>query len=329
LTHREFEAMVGVTAGLWLWVLFSSLLEAGDPFPVLGAVGLLAVAFVIALAIPARAATLVAGGIVLLVVGLVVVFLPSLQRATSPPLGYANANAALVTQCAAAAALLALRSRGRVSPLGRAVVVAAGLLVLYIGSIGAFVGWLFVVGGLAFGAGGDRARRAWVSGCLAAVLASSALAFVVGAAGSAGAATDLLSQRRVSLWTEGWSAVLDRPVTGVGAGDFAEASTTARNDPDATQAHAELLQRAVENGVPGAGLELVAILLPLAVLLRRPHRTAPVAAASWAALWIQAGVDYVPAFPAVLLTAAVVTGIARPEAAMDAHPVKTAPRPPD
>ena len=121
-------------------------------------------------------------------------------------------------------------------------------------------------------------------------------------------------------------ALAEEPLLGVGSRAFSTVSPTAAGDSDTREAHAELLQRAVENGAPGVLLEVLAVSVVAGALARRAwrrnatdrprtgamsdDRAALVGLAALSALWANAGVDWVLAFPVVVAACSVVTGLA-------------------
>ena len=120
-----------------------------------------------------------------------------------------------------------------------------------------------------------------------------------------------LSERRMVLWGEALTMVVEHPVAGVGAGEFARASDTARADADARFAHQEFLQHAAEVGTPGALLMIALFVWGFARIgIAAPvNRYAVLSAVAWAAIGTHATVDYVVQFAAVPLTAAALIGV--------------------
>ena len=228
--------------------------------------------------------------------------------ALAGPLGYGNANGALCTVGAGAAAVLALAARERA--------VRAGALVL-----AATATALAVQTGSAAAAGLSAAllalavlllvRPAWsrlVPLLSAAAVIGTALLTVGLAVGAPGTATtaagEALSARRIVLWAEAVDLVRADPLTGTGLGGFATTAPTAVADTDARAAHSAWLQQAAETGLVGGSVLLCTA--AAAVSLRRRRPTAAMGGAAGAAVLVQAGIDYVLHFPAVvLLTVAV------------------------
>ncbi|MGH8892861.1 MAG: O-antigen ligase family protein [Actinomycetes bacterium] len=299
------------------WLLMTSTDGRGDPWPVVGAAAVAAVAFVLGQLVPGPVRPWVAVAIGAVAMGAVLLGDGPLDFVTSGPLGYANANAALAAQATAAfgvAATGGLRSLRLVALAGA----AAGLVTCaLIGAVAAAAGAVLVL--VALGATSmrsDRAQQASIALSLAVVVGASALSFVVGALGASPDVARLVSERRVSLWTDGVTALREDPVVGAGARGFPSVSPTAAGDPDTREAHAELLQRSAENGLIGVGLEGAAVASVFVGLARRRDAVATVGVAGMAALWANAGVDWVLAFPSVLGTGCLVVGLAAPQGAV-------------
>lgn len=233
--------------------------------------------------------------------------------ALSPPLGYGNANGALAALAVGAALLPGLSSpRRAVRLLGvgtaaallplclltashAAVVVAAGLVVL-----GAAVAVRPSLG------------RPVPRLTAAAVLLALAGTVAVGLRGRAPAAVEAaLSDRRVVLWSESLDLLRAHPLSGVGVGAFRTSSPTAVADPDAAWAHSVWLQQGAETGVIGMAL-LLALALLLLLRVRSGLRDRGVGAVGTAVLGgvlLQASIDYVLHFPAVVGVAALLAGL--------------------
>lgn len=219
---------------------------------------------------------------------------------TAPPLGYANANAALVT--AAVAGLLVLPR-----PLHR-----AGQALRVLGAV--------ALTAVAAGTG----SKAGLTSCallslllvlprLSAAVSQTLSLAVVAAAGAAttwlgstyrGTVTPwqaaTLSQERIALWSDAIAMGGTHPVTGVGPGNFARFSEMARLDQDLAWAHSAPLQIFAELGAVGLGL----LALLLIWLTSRLGRLAIV----MAVLSLQPMIDYVLHFPWVLVSFSFVLG---------------------
>jgi O-antigen ligase len=294
------------------WLLLTSLGHRGDPWPVVGAAVLAFLAYLAGRAVPEPARPWVAGLVGAASLAAVLLGDGPLDFVLSGPLGYANANAALAVQGGAALALV-----GTAGPAWRRVAgilgaVAAVVLALLIGAAAAVVGGVLVL--LAVAAPAPTARRVSVLLSVGTLVGASVLPFVVGAVGADDAVRRALTERRVQLWSDGVAALPDHLLLGVGARDFPTVSPTAAHDSDTREAHAELLQRAVENGLPGLLLEAGVVAAVALDLARRAWPATGGAApavglAALAALWANAGVDWVLAFPAVVAAGGVVVGL--------------------
>lgn len=293
---------------LMLWVLVSGLDGRGDPWPVVGALAIAAACHTAARLVPRR---LVAGFALAIGAGSVMTVLLDPHALSDPvagPLGYSNANAALVVQGAAALAVAAWAGPAWMRlPCGVAVV-GCLLVCLQIEAVAATTGCAVILVVMLM-AESDGGRRIAVALAVAFGVGGSAVAFLAGSGVFAQQAAGTFSERRVALWTEGVAAIGDRPFLGAGARDFTEVSPTAAADADTREAHAELVQRGAENGLPGLVLEAGAALSVAFALIRRATPAAACGLAGWAVLWANAGVDWVLGFPAVVALAAVVSGL--------------------
>ncbi|MGH8893776.1 MAG: O-antigen ligase family protein [Actinomycetes bacterium] len=298
----------------WAW-LISPTVEG--PVQYAGAAVACAVAYAAASALarvsPPAPGLLVAGAVlatfVLHPVGL------TSGAALAAPLGYANANAALITCAVAALLLCAEINEPPTRWLFYAAAVVIALLSIGTGSkagaitaLGMVLLWPVVRG---------LDRRAIAVGCAA--LLALGLALVTGAGlardsddpqsgGLDSAAAAVVTERRVQLWSEALDLTAERPVTGVGAGRFDEESPSARADRDARWAHSEPLQVAAETGLVGLCLLVALLIWVLVALAAGPSRAGVVGILLVLALGAQASIDYVLHFPAVLVAAAAVVG---------------------
>jgi O-antigen ligase len=219
--------------------------------------------------------------------------------AGAPPLGYANANAALAILATGAVLVAAVRGAPRWWPL---IAAATAVLALLTRSRAGAVALalLLVVAALARTRLDQRLLRALA--VTPAVLASVATLTVATRSTSA---VDDLDPTRAQLWREAWDATVASPLTGAGPGRLPEVSPLAGSDTDVQWAHSLLLQQSAETGLVGAAL-LVAL---LAVVLRRGH-VLPVATVG--ALLLQASVDYTASYPVITTGAALLLGMQFP-----------------
>jgi O-antigen ligase len=304
---------------LGAWVLITGAGRPDDHWPVVGAVAVAAGGLVAGFLLPHPARWAVGTALGVAAMAWVLAAAGRLDEPLSQPLGYANANAALVVQGAAAFAVAAASTRRRwLAPVGIAGPCAAVVLCLVIGATAATAGALLVLVALVLP--GVLGRRVAVVVAVSVLGAASALAFVVGAVGGGEVLERAVSERRVALWTDGVDAVRDHPWLGAGAREFPSVSPTAAQDADTREAHAELLQRAAENGLPGFGLEAAAVAVVVATLAlaawrgkdARDGRLGAVGLAGVCALWANAGVDWILAFPPVVALGGLVAGMALP-----------------
>lgn len=235
------------------------------------------------------------------------------------PLGYANASALLLFVSAVAALVFAeLESHPLMRVVAWAYLALCALTALQSGADTAFglIALLPVVASLPVSV---RSIRGLLIAGLVAVLA--ALGGVVAAgvtynpADRSSAVDQLvdraLSERRVALWHDAVEQVGAYPLTGVGPHRFAAESPTARADPDTPWVHNELLQLAAELGVVGILLGLATLVWCGAVLWQAPPvRVTLLAAAALVGVALNASIDYVLHFPAVVLTTAALVGVA-------------------
>jgi O-antigen ligase len=124
-----------------------------------------------------------------------------------------------------------------------------------------------------------------------------------------------LSQRRAQLWHDAVAIAAQHPVTGTGAGGFARLAPTAA-DTDTTAAHSLLLGVAAETGWVGASLLAAVMVWALARSgLDGGTAVQAVVVAAWTAFQLQTAIDYIGSSWAVVMTAALVTGLASSGAA--------------
>ncbi len=228
---------------------------------------------------------------------------------TAPPFGYGNANGAFLAACAVAAVAALVR------PLGPWRWLAGAELILLVGAIietrSAAATALAVVAVVGVLVAQSRPAGLVSTGVAAVVLAVATIVPLALAAGYTGAgsglATSALSDRRVALWQDGWQLAGVSPWSGGGLGSFPVSSPTARMDADTRFAHSLPLELAAEAGVPAAlTLGLLVVLLLLGCAVGRAS------GAAWALVVFvaQASIDYTYRYPAVVLAAAVVAGLA-------------------
>jgi peptidoglycan/xylan/chitin deacetylase (PgdA/CDA1 family)/O-antigen ligase len=235
--------------------------------------------------------------------------------ADAMPLGYVNARSAFWVMSAAATVMLAMfapTERTRIAGLALAGAFAAFPL-LNGSEAASLVALLLLPPAAVISLGGWRPRLAvWLGA--ATVLASLAATLFVAAAPQEALvvrrATDVLGERRVSLWRDGLDLVLRNPLTGVGPGQFAEERSTARNDPDARWAHHGFLQQGAETGLVGFVLFILLFLWGFWRLSSVGSGVAVIGAFALVALGVLACSDYVLHFPLLTATTAALVGTA-------------------
>lgn len=310
-------AIIVATAGVW-----ALLAAAGRPASPEGfLLGLLTVsaAYVAGRVAGARSAFGVCAALAGAVAVLLLLSPDALAGDTlAAPLGYGNANGALVAQAVGAACIASLaatsdRRRGEMHLL-------AGLLVLgafATRSLAAVFGALTIllVGLTAMSA---RRRGSFVvvgAVCVAVVAASTvylASDRVSGASGVRGTAESGLTERRIDVWHDALELTRENPWRGSGPGTFLAQSPTAMADADTKAAHSQWLRQSAEQGVPGL-LCLVALLGWAYVRLWRSRQDPAVVAVGTVALTafaLHASMDYVAEFPVVLMAMGLVLGVA-------------------
>lgn len=220
---------------------------------------------------------------------------------TAPPLGYMNANGAMLVAGAAGGVLAA----GTRSAQWRLVAALAALLLAWVclaeGAQTAAVACALVA---VWGLLRDRGPTwLWVAGGTAVVVVPPlvTVGWASGVVTPPAGVVSVLSDERVSLWTEAWGLLGDHPVRGVGPGRFSQESPTAA-DPDLAWAHSALLQTGAELGWVGIGCLLVVVVWALLALGRD--------AMVLGALLLPASVDYVLHFGGVLAVSSLVLGAA-------------------
>ncbi len=236
------------------------------------------------------------------------------------PLGYANADAALAVQGAAAGCVALVGVGGRRRALLAALVVALTVVTFSTRSVAASVVLVPVlaVAGLHALRRGPAARPlAAAMGIAAAgcVLATALLGMTYRPAARPNSAErfaeQALTTTRVALWHDAAQLTTSHPLRGVGPERFPAQSPVARRDRDVRQAHSGYLQAAAEGGVPAIVLLLALVGAVLGRLgAERASARAAVGVAAVGALAVHASMDYVLHFPAVVLVAAGVAGLA-------------------
>jgi O-antigen ligase len=297
--------------------------DAGNPWPALAVLILAATAYaagrLVAPVLPVFAGLVLSANLIMLFC------VPSALsgQPSAPPLGYANADAALYVQTSALAAMAALAAHGAWRAIAG---ISTSLLVVLAALIGSLAGFLtgsiVLVALLTTLSRRRLPRRTVLTACLGLVLAAHVAVLALGVTYRSpdirsptvdNVAAASLSARRLSLWSDAITIAAEHPVTGVGPRTFPTTSPTARAHPDTREAHSATLQMAAEAGWPCAVLLLCLFLWATARALftmtnEGQAGAATIAATSAAALAVHSTVDYVLNFPVLVATAAVVLG---------------------
>lgn len=250
------------------------------------------------------------GGVVTAITAVALVGLVSFDGGSlEGPLGYANALGILVVFALLLLVALTATTRSRLER--GALGVCAALLVATLVLTDSRGAWVSLVGGLLVVAAVRRPRIA---------LAAAPLA----AAGAVGAGALLDLGDRPYYWRAALEQYRARPLTGTGAGTFAEAWLQFRPDdltlldtPQVMDAHSLYLEALAELGPVGIVLLAAALAVPLVAAGRR-RREPWVAgvAGCYAAYLIHAGLDWDWEMPAVTFSA-LLCGVALLAAARD------------
>ena len=300
---------IGLVAALACWMVVSAATGEGNAIFQLALLMSATATYVIGRMLGGDHAPRVAGLVVIVILSMVIVNGPAALAGgpLDPPLGYGNANGALYALGVAAAAIIArLSQRGWLRVVGAVIAIALLVLTFLTASKAATV-LAVCIALVALTA--HRLGRWVVLVAAALVLATIAITVVVGLAhDSAGlsAMAGVFTERRAQLWREALEITDANPVFGVAPGRFADASSTARSDPDASWAHSAYLQTAAELGIPGAILLIALVLFAFAAMYRsrRDLRLVVICVAATAAFTMHAAIDYVMHDPRLVVIAA-------------------------
>jgi O-antigen ligase len=310
-------------AAAFLWTLVSASISGGGPDATIAALAGVGVALVIGRLSGVFGSTPAAS---IVTVGIVLLVAPSMPdvisgRPQSGPLGYSNANAALLLQAAVGSLIVGAAARsGALRWTVAGVAVAIGGVILWSGSYAAALLLVLPLLVIASPRVSSRMSRRIIAACailmLVSLTSTSAMAALDGdgerGASEASLGASIVGERRMILWRAALTLMLEHPVTGVGPGRFDDEAAPARADPDARWAHNEFLQQGAETGVLGALLLIALFLYGFARLwvVADASRSTALAATSLAVLGIHACVDYVLHFPAIAIAAALLVGAA-------------------
>ncbi|MDJ0342867.1 O-antigen ligase family protein [Streptomyces sp. H10-C2] len=257
-------------------------------------------------------------GVALAIVGATLVMPGRLSGdGTTPPLGYPNADAALLVLATGAACCAAWSATAPPLRLAlRLLGAGAGGLALAIGSTAGFAA---SVGVMLCSLAAARMRRrllALVGFALAAAIAVGGTYAVAADAlppGLSASLTGQLTAPRVALWHDAVGMARDHPVRGVGPDRFRVARSSALTSvegPPTPQSAA--FQVAAEQGLPGVALLAAAFAWVLCTLWRSPRATPVVlsAGAALTGLAMLAAVDHVLSYAVVTAAAGILAGLA-------------------
>jgi O-Antigen ligase len=246
----------------------------------------------------------------------------------APPLGYPNADAALLVLATGAACCAAWTCSGRARRTAlRLVGAGAAVAALALGSAAGFAAGIAVTLCSLAAARMREHRLLGLAGLALAVTLAAGTSYAVAVdalpAGLTESLTGQLTQPRVQLWHEAVTLAEHHPLRGVGPERFADESSTlpAGTAPAAPSPQSAPLQLAAEQGVPGVTLLAVAYGWVLCALWRssRPTPVVLTAAAALSGLAMLATVDHVLSYAVITAGAGLLAGLAT------AHPLTPEP----
>ncbi len=304
------------------WNVVSALVREGNPWPTVMTAAAATAGYIVGRLVGGRRPVFVAAAVVVsILIGTALSGPAALTGgAVAPPLGYANANGALFTLGVAAACMVAVCANKE--PVRRVAgvlaVVLLGLTVFTLSKTAVVLSTAILVVAIV----AHRVGR-WVAFVgPAVILATVAVTTGLGLTQRRlPPLLDQLSERRTMLWREALEMAADQPVFGVGPGMFAQNSPTAMEDADASWAHSEYLEVAAETGVVGVALLALLLLWVFGALYRskQDERLIVIGTFAVTALAVHATIDYVGHFPAVVIVAALLAGLASSRAVMAAE----------
>ena len=315
-------AGVAIAAAFAAWTVTSAVVREGSPWPQLALLAAAVAAYVVGRIQGGRRPVFVPAAVVVsILVGTVASGPDALSGGPSaPPLGYGNANGALYVlgvASACAVAILANKEPVRVV-VGVLAVVFVGLAISTLSKTAA----ILAVGTLAVGVAARRLGRWGAVIAPLIILATFAVTVVLGLNhGSLPSLFEELSARRTALWRDSMEIIVDEPVFGAGPGMFAQTSPIALADADARWAHSAYLQAGAETGAIGAVLLGLLLLWAFGALFRsrQDMRLIVIGTAAVTAFAVHAAIDYVAHFPAVVVVAALLAGLASSRAPVSAE----------
>jgi len=306
-------AGLALAAAFAAWTVVSAVVRAGNPWPQVAILAATVAAYVIGRIQGGRRPVFVPAAVVVsILVGTVASGPAALSGGPlAPPVGYGNANGALFTLGVAAACAVATSANK--APVRRAAAVLAvvllGLTLITLSKTAS----VLALGILVITMLGHRLVR-WVAfiGPLV-VVAAVAATVVLGLTNrTLPLLSDELSERRTVLWREAMDITADQPVFGVGPAMFARTSPTALADADARWAHSAYLQVGAETGIVGATLLTLLLLWVFGALYRSRQnlKHVVIGTATVTAIAVHMSIDYVAHFPAIVIIAALIAGMA-------------------
>jgi len=306
-------AGIALAAAFATWTVTSAVVRSGNPWPQVALLAAAVAAYVVGRVQGGRRPVFVPAAVVgSVLVGTVASGPAALSGGPlAPPVGYGNANGALFALgVAAACAVATVANKEPVRRVaGVLAIVLLGLAVFTLSKTAA----VLAAGILLIAVVAHRLGRWVVFIAPLAVLGTVGVTVVLGLThGSLPALFEELSYRRTLLWREAMELIADEPVFGVGPGMFAQISPTALANVDARWAHSAYLQVAAETGAVGAALLGLLLLWVFGALhrSRQDQRLIVIGAAAVTAFAVHAAIDYISHFPAVVLIAALLAGLA-------------------
>jgi len=322
-------AGIALAAAFAAWLVVCGIARPGNPWPQLAVLGATVGAYVVGRTQGARRPVFVPAAVAVSILVATVASGPAALSGgpLAPPLGYGNANGALYTLGVASACAVAILANKEPVRLvaGVLAVVFVGLAIATLSKTAA----VLAVGVLVMGAMAGRLGRWVVVVAPLVVVATFAVTVVLGLAhGSLPSLFEELSARRTALWRDAMEIIAADPVFGAGPGMFAETSPIAVGDADARWAHSAYLQVGAETGVVGAVLLGLLLLWVFGALYRSRQdvRLIVVGTAAVTAFAVHASIDYVAHFPALVIVAALLAGLASGRARIPAETDRSSPR---
>jgi len=311
-------AGVAIAAAFAAWTVTSAVVRAGNPWPQVALLAAAAAGYVIGRMQGGRPVFVPAAVVASILVGTVASGPAALSGGPSaPPLAYGNANGALyVMGVASACAVAILANKEPVRLVGGVLAVVFVMLAIATLSKTAAV---LAIGILVIGAVARRLGRWVVAVAPLVVVAMLAVTVVLGLNhGSLPSMFEQLNARRTALWRDAMEIFAEQPAFGAGPGMFAQTSPTALADNDARWAHSAYLQVGAETGVIGAALLALLLMWVFGALYRsrQDQRLMVIGTAAVAAFAVHASIDYVAHFPAIVIVAALLAGLASSRAPM-------------